>query len=151
MRESRTRFSLNRNLSKHWSTFLPPLSSFIPFISVSLLILKLQMTFCHSAPVLRNSLLSDHHVAHHVTPSPILNSPVSDLSTSLFLIKLKTHLFHSFFLLCLYSSRLSQKSELLSSIDQASLFRLILISLSFTLISLMPIFIYSTCKVSMNK
>jgi len=34
---------------------------------------------------------------HHVTPSPILNSPVSDLSTSLFLKKLKTDLFHSSF------------------------------------------------------
>jgi len=36
-------------------------------------------------------------VVHHVTPSPILNSPVSNLSTSLFLNKLKTHLFHSSF------------------------------------------------------
>jgi len=36
----------------------------------------------HSAPVLWNNLPNDH-VAHHVTPSPVLNSPVSDLSTSL--------------------------------------------------------------------
>jgi len=34
---------------------------------------------------------------HHVTPSPISNSPVSDLSISLYLKKLKTHLFHSSF------------------------------------------------------
>jgi len=37
-----------------------------------------------------------HHVAHHVTLSPILNSPVSDLSTPL-LEKLKTQLGHSSF------------------------------------------------------
>jgi len=36
-------------------------------------------------------------VVHHVTLSPILNSPVSDLSTSLFPEKLKTNLFHSSF------------------------------------------------------
>jgi len=36
-------------------------------------------------------------VVHHVTPSPILNLHVSDLSTSLFLIKLNTHLSHSSF------------------------------------------------------
>jgi len=53
------------------------------------------------ASVLWNSLQSDiGHVTHHITP-PIFNSPVSDLSTSLFLKKLKTHLFHCFFLLSL--------------------------------------------------
>jgi len=36
-------------------------------------------------------------VVHHATPSPISNSPVSNLSTSLFLKNLKTHLFHSSF------------------------------------------------------
>jgi len=36
-------------------------------------------------------------VVHHVTPSPISNSPVSNLLTSLFLKKLKTRLFHSSF------------------------------------------------------
>jgi len=43
-------------------------------------------SFYHSAPVLRNSLPSDlRHVAHHVTPLPTFNSPVSDISTSHFL------------------------------------------------------------------
>jgi len=52
----------------------------------------------HSAPVLWNNLPSDiRHIAHHVTSSPTLNSPVSDLSTSPFLTKLKTHFFHCSF------------------------------------------------------
>jgi len=57
----------------------------------------------HAAPILWNNLPSHlRQVVHHVTPSPILNSPVSDFSTSLFLKKLKTCLFHSSFLLSLY-------------------------------------------------
>jgi len=36
-------------------------------------------------------------VVHHVTPSPLSYLPVSNLSTSLVLKKLKTHLFHSSF------------------------------------------------------
>jgi len=65
--------------------------------------------FYHSAPVLWNNLPSHlRQVVHHVTPSPISNSPVSILSTSLFLKKLKTHLFHSSFFISLYSPRLSQ-------------------------------------------
>jgi len=55
-------------------------------------------SYYHSAPVLRNNLPSHLcQVVHHLTPSPISNSPVSDLSTFLFLKKLKTHLFHSTF------------------------------------------------------
>jgi len=43
-------------------------------------------------------LLSDVcHVAHDVTLSPILNSPVSDISTSLFHKKMNTHLFQCYF------------------------------------------------------
>jgi len=62
--------------------------------------------FYHSTPVLWNNLPSHlRQVVHHVTPSLISNSPVSDLSTYLFLRKLKTHLP---FLLSLYSPRLSQ-------------------------------------------
>jgi len=54
-------------------------------------------SFYHSAPVLWNNLPSHlRQVVHHITPS-ISNSPVSDLLTSLFLKKLKTHLFHSSF------------------------------------------------------
>jgi len=56
---------------------------------------KIANIFCfHFAPVLWNSLPSDH-IAHHVTHSPRLNSPhLSYLSTSLFLKKFKTHFFH---------------------------------------------------------
>jgi len=53
--------------------------------------------YYHSVPVLWNNIPSDlRHAAHHVIP-PILNSTVFDLSTSLFLKKLKTYLslFHS--------------------------------------------------------
>jgi len=54
-------------------------------------------SFYHSAPVLWNNQPSHlRQVVHHVTPS-ISNSPVSDLSTSLFLKKLKPHFFHSSF------------------------------------------------------
>jgi len=61
------------------------------------------------------------HVAHHVPPSLILNSPVSDPSTSLFLKQLKTpslSLFLSSFV-CIHQNYLSTD---LSGIDQASLF-----------------------------
>jgi len=51
-------------------------------------------SFYYSTPVWQNNLPSHlRHVVHHVT-STISNSPVSDLSTSFFLKKLKTHLFH---------------------------------------------------------
>ena len=55
-------------------------------------------SFCHCAPVLWNNLPPDlRQFSHHLTSSTSsLNSPVSDLSTSLFLKKLKTHLFHFF-------------------------------------------------------
>jgi len=68
-------------------------------------------SFFHSAPVLWNSLPSDLcHVAHHVTPSPILNSPVSDVLKSLFLEIFKNlfHCYSAIFLLSLYLPRLSQ-------------------------------------------
>jgi len=53
-------------------------------------------SYYHPAPVIWSNLLSHlRQVVRHVTPSPILN--LSDLSTSLFLKKLKTHLFHSSF------------------------------------------------------
>jgi len=54
-------------------------------------------SFYHSAPVLWNILPSHvRQVVHQITPL-ISNSPVSDLSTSLFLTKLKTRIFHSSF------------------------------------------------------
>jgi len=97
------------------------LSSFIPFTSFyyrpSFLItlsryfltsrIKIANTsFPRSAPVLWNSLTSDlRHVAHHGISSPTSNSPVFDLSTCLFLKKLKLISFTVFFLLSLYSPR----------------------------------------------
>jgi len=55
-------------------------------------------SFYHSATVLWNNLPSHlRQVVYHVTPSPISISPLPDLSTSLFLKKLKTHFFHSSF------------------------------------------------------
>jgi len=63
-------------------------------------------SFYHSAPVRWNSLPSYvRHVAHHVTPSPMLHSPVWSFNSSC-LKKLKTCLFHCFF--PLYSPRLSR-------------------------------------------
>jgi len=81
-------------------------------------------SFYHSAPVLWNNLPSHlRHVVHHVTPSPITNSPVSDLSISPFLKKLKTHLFHSsLFLSYLVCIHLGYLRTDISGIDQASSF-----------------------------
>jgi len=58
--------------------------------------------------------------------------------------KLKTNLFHYSFLLSLYSPRLPETD--LSGIDQASLFHLTHVSLSFTLTLFMPIIFYLTYK-----
>jgi len=66
-------------------------------------------SFYLSAPNLWNNLTSHlRQVVHHVTLSLISFSHVSDLSTSLFLKKLKTHLFHSSFPPNLHLPRLSQ-------------------------------------------
>ena len=53
-------------------------------------------SFYHSAPALWNTLPPDLRQLsyHHPSSQPICNSPVSALSSSLFLKKLKTHLFH---------------------------------------------------------
>jgi len=96
-------------------------------------------SYYHSAPVLWNNFPSDLHAAHHVTLSPIFNSPVSDLSASL----LKPISFTLPFLLSLYSPNLSQ--DWISGIDQASLFHLTHVSISFTVISFRPILFYLTC------
>jgi len=54
----------------------------------------------HYASVLGNSLPFDlRHVAHHFTPLPILNSPISDLSTAIFLKMFQTIFFTLHFLL----------------------------------------------------
>jgi len=114
MRESNTRFSLSHiNLSKlvnlltsalffhflHIDVLgLPLLSPFSrPSLTSRLNIANRPKSFYHSAPVSWSNLPSHlRQVVHHVTPS-IPNSLVSDLSTSLFLKKLKTHLFHCSF------------------------------------------------------
>jgi len=64
--------------------------------------LKLQIDLIITPLLFCGSLSTDlRHVAHHVNASPILNSPVSDLSTPLFLKKLYTS-FTLSFLLSLY-------------------------------------------------
>jgi len=106
MRKSITRFSLTyKSFETGQPSYLRSLLSFISHRctrSSSLITLSrpsltsclkiLNRTYYHSAPVLWNNLLSHlRQFVHHVTF--ILNSPVSDLSTSLFLNKLKTQLF----------------------------------------------------------
>jgi len=75
---------------------------------------------------------------------------LSDLSTSVFLKKLTSF---SPFLSSLVSMHLpiGYLRTDVSGIAQASLFHLILISPSFTLVSFMPIFILFDLQVSMNK
>jgi len=66
-------------------------------------------SFYHSAPVLWNILPSYiHQVVRHDIPFPISNSPVFNLSTSLFFENWKPISFTLPFLLSLYSSRPSQ-------------------------------------------
>jgi len=79
---------------QNWSTILSPLSSFIPFTSLYSVFLSYQS---YSRPSLTSHLQiarpnrSFYHVVHHVTPSPISNSPVSDPLISLFIKNMKTH------------------------------------------------------------
>jgi len=95
-------------------------------------------SFYHSAPVLWNNLPSHLRlIFHHVTPF-ISNSLVSDLLTSLFFKKLKTHSFTLLFLLSLYSPRLSQDWYL--QYWPSFVFSSHTHSLSFTVISFTPIF-----------
>jgi len=104
------------------------------------------MNNSNSASVLWNGLSSDlRRVAHHVTPSPLLNSPFSDLSASLFLKMLKPISFTVPFLHSLYS-RIGYLRTDIYGINQASLFHLTLISLSFTVISFKPVFRLFDCK-----
>jgi len=118
---------------------LPLLSSLVALLSP--LDLKLQTDriiilhlFCGT--------VSHRIYAHHVTLSPILNSPVSDLSLifqPLFFFNSKIPIsFTVLFLLSLYSPKGYLRTDI-SDIDQASLCHITHISLSSTLISLMPI------------
>jgi len=122
MRESSTKFSLSHiNISKlvnlltsalffHSLHIVVLVLLFIsPLVALlSLLVLKFQ-TFCHSIILLLFCGIVSHltYVTLHIMsllPSLILNPPVSDRSTALFLKKLKTLLFHFLFLLSLYSA-----------------------------------------------
>jgi len=111
MRESNTRFSLSHiTLKTGQPSYLRSLPLFpshrcilgLPLITLGRPSLTSRLkianrSFYQSAPVLWNNLPSHlRQVVHHVT-SPISNLPVSDLSTSFFFKKLKTHLFHSSF------------------------------------------------------
>jgi len=149
-----------------WWTFLLPLSSFIPLhrstrssslttlsrpslTSRSRLKINCKQIFVSVCSCLWNSLPSDlRHVAQHVTPSrhfiTYLELIVSDLSTSLFLSKLKLHLFYCSFpnLVCIHLGYLRTD---ISFIDHASLFHLILISRSLRscqFLFLLYIFVY---------
>jgi len=134
---------------------MPALTSISSFITLSrpFLTFHLKITnksFYHSAHVLWNSLPSDpvRHVANYGTPSPKLNSPVSDISNYLFLKILKTHVFHSsfsVFCICLGYLRTD-----ICSIDQTLLF---LISYSFRYHNSHFIHanLYYIWRVSMNK
>jgi len=123
-RESNTSFSLTHI---HLSKLVNLLTSALFFHSLHIVVLSFPLlsplvallctsrlkianrSYYHSAPVLWNNLLSHlRQVVHHIAPSPILNSPVSDLSTSLFLNIWKPLRFNLRFLLNLYSPRLSQ-------------------------------------------
>jgi len=94
MRESNTRFYVSHiNLSKLVNLLTSALHSLLSFpshrctrsssLSRPSLTSRLKISnrsFYHSAPVLWNNLPSYlRQVVHHVTPSPISNSPVSDL------------------------------------------------------------------------
>jgi len=111
MRESNTGFSLiYKSLKTGQPSYLCSLLSFsshrctrsssLITISRPSLTSRLKIaniSYYHSAPVLWKNLPSHlRQIVHHITP-PILNSPVSDFSTSFFLKNLKTHLFHSSF------------------------------------------------------
>jgi len=135
MRESNTKFSLSHMNLKLVNLF----TSALFFHSLHIVVLGLPLAlitlsrpsltarltianrfFYHSAPACLWNNLPSHlrQVVHHITPSPFSNSPVSNLSTSLFLKKLKTHIsLFLFSLVCitaneyishgLYSPRLS--------------------------------------------
>jgi len=108
------------------------------------LVLKLQtylISFCSC--FVEQSLSDLRHVAHHVSPSPILNSPVSHLSTSLFLKMLKAHLFHCFFLLySLYSPICYLGTDISTDIP--------LISLSFYISVCAISFYFNAANVNVN-
>jgi len=137
MRESNTRISLTyKYLITGQPSYLRSLLSFPSHrrtrFSSLITLSRPSLTFCHkianrsyyhSAPVLWNYLPSDlRHVAHHhVIPSPILNLPVSDLSTYPFLQKVK-NLTLSLFLSSIVCIHLCYLRTDISGIDQASLF-----------------------------
>jgi len=94
-RSNTTLFSIS---SKSLFTIFP-WSSYFPVRDTSISSTNLNTppsVFLLTWPNHRNLPSHLRQVVHHVTPS-ISKSPVSDLSISLFLKKLKTHLFHSSF------------------------------------------------------
>jgi len=128
---SNTRFSLSHtNLSKlvnlltsallfhsfHIVLFgLLLLSPLVAFLLPFVLKLQIEHSFILLLPLQR-------HIDHRVTHSPILNSQVSDLTTSLFLKKITSSHCSFSSLVC---TRLGYIRTDLSGIDQASLFHLI--------------------------
>jgi len=123
MRESTARFSLSHI---YLSKLVNLLTSALFFHALHIVILGLLLlsplvallsplkianrSYNHSAPALWNNLPSTSCCSprHSFFYVKLACSPVSDLSTSPFLNKLKTYLFILPFLLCMYSPRLSQ-------------------------------------------
>jgi len=154
MRESSTRFSVSHiNLSNVVNLLISTLIfHFLHIVLLGLRILSplvalLSPGSClkiaigsryHPVPVVWNCPADLRRIAHYVIPSPILNSPVYDLSTSINLNKLQILLFSTalFLLISMYSPRLSQ--DWYHSFVASSL----LISQLFTLISSMQILSY---------
>jgi len=132
-------FSVSHKILSKLVNVLLPHCSFIPFTSI--------YSVFSITPVLWNSLPSDlRHVAHLVTPSHVVTTPVSDLPTSLFLKKVK-NLSLSLFLSSLVCIHLGYLRTDISGIDQASLLHLIHIPLSFSPSFYSCHFIfYFTCK-----
>jgi hypothetical protein len=93
-------------------------------------------SFHLTSPALWNSLPPDlrHFSSHSTSSQPNLNSPLFSLSPSVFLKRLKTHLFH--FSFPPQSHRLDCLWMAISGIDLTLLLHLIVISLSFILMSL---------------
>jgi len=116
-------------------------------------------SYYRSVPVLWNSLPSDlRHVAHHVTPSPKLNLPVSDLSTSFFYLHSPS--FHScqfvFYLTCKYlwicSHWYVQLFTHYKSLPVHTVIRINIIALSDNILAFchLSLFLSSNCYVNVN-
>jgi len=159
MRESNTRLCLSHINLSNWSAFLSPLSSYNPFTSFYLV-------FFSCNPCLPFSHLSSKHCKHislsfcssfvelvcrlvyaTLLITSLLHLHLTRLSLIfqyLFFLKSWKPIYFTVFssIVCIHLGYLRTD---ISGIDQASLFHLMLISLSLTLILFKTNFIYLTC------